>query len=385
MTAAAHKPRLMHIITAMTVGGAQTLLLDLLPELAADFDIQLVGLYPGRLSAEMRRRGIPVHELNHRRLFSPSTLHALIRLMRDFRPLIVHTQLGRADVYGRTAARLAGVPAIFSTSQNIDDWKKRPLFNALDNFTLRWARRLIAVSDEVRRFLVSRGVPENKITVVYNGVNIERKLALPVGFDRDAWRAQFGLTPANRLLTIIARLDEQKGHRFLIPAFARFAAARPHWRLLVVGDEGRINDEIKRLADACAPPGTVIFAGHRGDIPAVLASTDVFILPSLWEGHPLTLMEAMLWERPIIATRVGGIPEVIEHMTTGFLIEPGREEEIHGALVWMDDHPEQAAGMGRSAKRIALERCDVRRTADALRRLYREALADAARSAAPQP
>jgi glycosyltransferase involved in cell wall biosynthesis len=361
----------------MTVGGAQTLLIDLLPELARDFEIELACLYPGILREQIEDQGIRVHELNHKHLFSPATLWQLRSIMKSFRPHVVHTHLGRADLYGRTAARMLGVPVVITHSHNIDDWKKRPFFNALDNFTLRWAWREIAVSDEVRRFLIDRNVPEEKVLLCYNGVNIERKLTLPPDYDCTAWRRQLGIDPNDKVLTVIGRIDEQKGHRFLIPAFDRFVQNHPEWRLLIVGGEGRINAEIDRIADHARSRDRIIFAGHRGDIPQVLASTDVFILSSLWEGHPMTLMEAMLWARPIVVTRVGGIPEVIDHLNNGYLIDPGKEDEIITALEWIDAHPDEATAMGARAKESAMQQCDVRNTARFLRDLYREGLREA--------
>ncbi len=379
MTSRERKPRVLHVITALSIGGAQTFLLDLLPELSGEFEIRVLCLYPGLLRGEMEARGIPVTELAHRRLFSPGTLLAVMREMRAFAPDIVHTSLGRADVYGRTAARLLGIRGVFTHSQNIDDWKKLPLFNAIDNLTMRRMRAIFAVSNKVRDFLLERGVPEHKIVLCYNGARLEEKLRLPESYTREAFLAGFGFPPESRVLTIIARLDEQKGHRYLIPAFEKFAAARPRWRLLVVGGEGRINAEIESLARATTVADRIVFAGNRRDIPQILAATDIFTLPSLWEGLPLTLIEAMAWEKPVIATPVGGVPEAVVHGESAFLIEPGRPEEIVRALEWMVANPEAAQAMGRRARQIAFEKFHIRTAAQIVREQYLAALDEEAR------
>ncbi len=375
MTSSPRKPRVLHIITGLTVGGAQTFLLDLLPELATDYEIRVVGLYAGALRGEMEARGVPVTELSHRRLVSLPTWRALSRIVAEFRPEIVHTHLGRADVYGRLAARRNGVPVIFTHSQNIENWKKKPLFNWIDNRTMRWNRGIFAVSRRVREFLIERGVAREKITLCYNGLRLEEKLRLPADFSRAALLREFGFTEKDRILTIIARLDEQKGHRFLLPAFERFAAEAPEWRLLIVGGEGRRVGEIRALAARSAAASRIHFAGARRDIPSLLAATDVFILPSLWEGLPLTIVEAMLWERPIIATDVGGVSEAIEHRATGLLIPPGDPDAIFQALRWMRANPDEAAALGRRARATVFERFDIQRAAATIREQYERALA----------
>lgn len=375
MSTPTNKPRVLHVITGMTVGGAQTLLLDLLPVLAEDFEVELACLYPGILRGEMERLGIRVHELDHRHLFSPSTLRGLKKIMRQFRPQIVHTHLGRADLYGRVAARMTGGAAIFTHSHNIDDWKKRALFNALDNFTMRWNHTVYAVSDKVRDFLISRGAPAAKIKSLYNGINIESRRRRPAGFDRAVWRAQFGIGPDDKLLTHIGRQDIQKAHTRLIAGFDEFAARHPEWKLLCVGGEGRVKEEVAAAAaKAARASGRIIFAGHRRDIAEIMAATDVFILPSLWEGHPIVLLEAMANAKPIIATAVGGVPEMLEDGKSAILIPPDDVEKITGAMERMAANPAAAAEMGRQAREIVEARFDIRVMARAIAADYRAAL-----------
>lgn len=378
MNAPSAKPRVLHVITGMTAGGAQTFLLNLLPHLRDEFDLMVLALYPGVLRGEVEALGIPIVELDHRRLVSPRTYRQVAARMCAFGPDIVHTHLGRADIYGRLAARRLGVRAIVTHSQNIDDWKKRPLFNLIDNFTMRWNRRVFAVSEEVRRFLVSRGVREDKIRVIYNGIDVAEKRRLPAGFDRDAWRAQFGIGPGDRMLTHIGRQDLQKAHTRLIAGFDRFAAAHPEWRLLCVGGEGRAKELVAAAAARAGARDRIILAGHRRDIPEIMAATDVFILPSLWEGLPLVLLEAMANARPIIATRVGGVPEMLEHRTSAYLIPPSNVEKITEALDWMAAHPAEAAAMGEQARGIVEQRFDIRGIARQIADEYRAALRDSA-------
>jgi len=244
----------------------------------------------------------------------------MLRLIRSDPPQIVHTHLFKSDFHGRLAARMAGVPVVVSTLHNADDWAQRWPMGALYGATARFTDKLIAVSDEIRRFHIEKtGVPAGKVTVIENGVDIRRFKRIQAAGEKI--RAEYGISPASILFGIIGRLKPQKDHVTFLKAAAHVLRKTPSARFLVVGD-GPLRNELENLASELGVTPAVIFTGLRSDIPAVLAALDVLILSSRWEGLPVTLLEGMAAEKAVVATSVNGINGVAVPDVTALLVPP---------------------------------------------------------------
>ncbi|HXG05046.1 MAG TPA: glycosyltransferase, partial [Candidatus Binatia bacterium] len=298
---------IVHVVNSLGVGGTENGVVNLVNGLADRFRHTVVTLTPTITLAARLPAGTPVHTLDKRPGVDPRTIGRLAALLRRLRPDIVHSR-NWATFGAVVAARLAGVRTVVHGEHGRDAGDPDGLHPRR-----RWRRRLaplvsrfVTVSDDLRRWLVEHvGVPTAKVTRIYNGVDTSRF------FPADTpWGRPFGLDLHEPVVGTVGRLDPVKDHAGLIQAFGRLAGDHPGARLLIVGD-GPCRRELETLA-ASLTPGRVTFAGERGDVPELLRLMDVFALASLGEGISNTILEAMATGLPVVTTRVGGNPELVE-------------------------------------------------------------------------
>jgi glycosyltransferase involved in cell wall biosynthesis len=358
--AGAARIRVLHIITTLDPGGAENHLLSLVT--ATDhtrFDSSVIYLKGrGGLTPELERLGVPVQRVDVGRRYTPAGLLRLVRAIRLLRPDIVHTHLFRADLYGGLAARLAGVPAVVSTRHNDEDFLQHPLWRLLHRLISLCEDRIIAISDHVGRYTVEIGVDDpEKVQRIYYGLDPARFMrTLRTGVDvARAVRAELGVEPAHFLLGVVARLVPQKGHRYLLEALALAVPEEPSLRLLIAG-QGPLREQLEAQARRLGLDRHVIFAGWRSDVTNIMAALDLLVLPSLWEGFGLVLLEAMALQKPIVATRVSAIPEVVEDGVSGLLVPPADPAALAGAILRLARDRELGREMGRRGRLRLAER-----------------------------
>jgi len=324
--------RVAHVIKVVRAAGAERHLLTLLAGLRdRDIDARLMVLVePGNdmqsYADEAGARAIPVERLTIRRDLDPALFSRLRDRFRAFQPDVVHTHLLHADLYGIPAARWAGVPVVVSSRHNDDSFRRRFPIQQVNRLLWRMADAGIVISDALARFSVEvEGAPSSKIHRIYYGLEATKPL------DRGRARAALvsqALTQGEGeqdivLIGMACRLVEQKGVTYAIQAFARLAQQFPAAHLLVAG-EGALRAALEAEAAALGLNGRVHFLGWRGDMPTYMAALDLFLMPSLWEGFGLVLLEAMARVVPIIASRVSAIPEIVVDGETGLLV-PARD------------------------------------------------------------
>jgi glycosyltransferase involved in cell wall biosynthesis len=334
------------------------------------FEVTLCGLKspePGSLSLE--RQGIPVRHLGRGR-FDPRILTDLVRLARERRARILHVHGYAAADFGRLAARRVGAALVLH--EHFAD-PRMPAYQAVaDRALASLTDRAIAVSASTREFLVhQRHVPAARVRLIWNGAPLDE--FAPVSADKAAAvRRELGLPAEAVVIGSIGRLNEQKGHRYLIDAAARVLAAAPTARVLVVGD-GDLASPLREQARALGIADRVVFAGHRDDVPAVLGAVDVFCISSTYEGTPLTLFEAMAAGKAIVSTAVDGCREVLEDGLTGLLVPPRDADALAAALGRLVVDPGRRQALARAA-REASARYDIQRCVDDMQALYDEVL-----------
>jgi glycosyltransferase involved in cell wall biosynthesis len=340
------------------------------------FEVSLCGLKspePGSLSLE--RQGIPVRHLGRGR-FDPRILTDLVRLARERRARILHVHGYAAADFGRLAARRVGAALVLH--EHFAD-PRMPAYQAVaDRMLASLTDRAIAVSVSTREFLIhERHVPAARVRLIWNGAPLDE--FAPVSSDKAAAvRRELGLPAEAVVIGSIGRLNEQKGHRYLIEAAARVLANAPLARVLVVGD-GDLAGPLREQARALGIADRVVFAGHRDDVPALLGAVDVFCISSTYEGTPLTLFEAMAAGKAIVSTAVDGCREVLEDGLTGLLVPPRDADALAAALTRVVVEPARRESLARAA-REASARYDIRKCVDAMQALYDEVLRE--RSAA---
>lgn len=344
----ARRTRVVYLAHAFNVGGAEEMVLNLVRHLPGRFEPFVICINrAGPIGDEISATGVPFRVLG----LTPGVLrpYDVVRLrdvLLECEPAIVHTFLLTASLYGRLAAVLARVPIVVGTEVNIYQ-HKRPLHATAERWLMRWTDTVVASAGAVRDFYVDQVKAEPaKVEVIYNAVDWAQ---LQTTMTREETRAAVGIPADAPAAGIIARLTEQKAHRVLFEAMAQTSElANVH--LMVVGD-GELRDELRQLVDRLGLSSRVHFAGARRDLGNVLAAIDVFLMPSLWEGLPLSLVLAMGAGLPVIATAVAGIPEVVQDGVSGWLVSPGDVQGLGAAMarVFSDDRQRVRVGLAARA------------------------------------
>jgi glycosyltransferase involved in cell wall biosynthesis len=338
----------------------------------ARFDVSLCGLKQKEPASELlEREGVPVHHLGRGR-FDPRIVSDLVALARRRRARILHVHGYAAADFGRLAARLGGAALVLH--EHFADPRMPGYQGLADRVLAPFTDRAIAVSESTREFLVrERHVPARKVRLIWNGAPLGE--FAPVTPERAAaTRAELGLPERAPVVGSIARLSEQKGHRFLLDAAARVLAARKDVRFLIVGD-GDQWDALHEQARVLQIAERVVFAGHRTDVPALLGACDVFCISSTYEGTPLTLFEAMASGQAIVSTAVDGCRELLREGETGLLVPPRDAQALAAALLRALDDPALRARLSAAARAASAE-FDIARTVERIQDLYDEVLAE---------
>ena len=357
---------------AFAVGGAEEMVLNLVRHLPRRFEPVICCINKtGPIGDEIRKTGTPVAVLG----LTPGLLHpwhvaGIRRYLRQTKPAIVHTFLLTASLYGRLAAILEHVPIVIGTEVNIYE-RKRTHHIVAERMLMAGTDRVIVSANSVRDFYVGQVHADRaKIDVVYNAVDWK---SIEPTVSRAQMRASLGIDANATVAGVIARLTEQKGHRYLLEAMT--APGLSDLQLIVIGD-GDLRDALKSHAEAVGIANRVHFLGARRDLGNLLAAMDVFVMPSLWEGLPLSMILAMGAALPVIATAVAGIPEIVEHGRTGWLVPPANATALAAAFVEVCADRSRAAAVGAAARDFVLPRFGVDGYVNSVVGLYDRLLAE---------
>jgi glycosyltransferase involved in cell wall biosynthesis len=335
---AADRIRVVEVLATGSNGGAQEHLYSLLTRVdRSRFDISVVSLTSGSAVRKLQRAGIPVMVID-----DPDdaiAVGALSAHLASIRPDVVHNHMYRAELVGTRAAIALGEvglgrPYVVSTVHSSrvrtaeDREQLRRLTPQMD--------RLIAVSESIVAKLHDEGRTAVPIDLIYNGVDLQR-------YDHQepccTLRDEYGMEPGSQIVGVVARLEPEKGHPTLLEAWPAVLRSVPDAYLLVIG-EGSRREELEALSRRLRIAHRVVFTGRRDDVPAVTAALDVSVLPSYREAQGLSILEAMALARPVVASSVGGIPEMIEDGVTGLLVEPHDTDGLSRAISrLLVDHP----------------------------------------------
>ena len=301
-------------------------------------------------------------------------LFGLVRLMRTWRPAIVHTHTAKAGLLGRLAARAARVPTVVHTFhghvlRGYFSPPREALFRRLEGFLARAADALVAVSESVKRDLVElRVAPERKIRVIPLGLELA---ALAGTLPRGTLRGEAGIPDAAPLVGIVGRLVPIKDVPTFLAAAKRVRERRPDARFAVVGD-GEERTALEQQSAALGLTGALHFFGWRRDLAAVYGDLDVVVNASRNEGTPVALIEALAAARPVVATAVGGTPDLIGHDERGLLVPAGEPEALAAAVVDALEGSEAARRRALAGREHVLARHSSERLFHDMDALYRE-------------
>jgi glycosyltransferase involved in cell wall biosynthesis len=364
-------------------GGAQVVVKTLLEHLDRDrFHVTVAVGNTGYLTAAAEAYGAEVRVFPElRREISP--MHDGLAVARLFGFIkregfaLVHTHSTKAGLVGRIASRLAAAPVTVHTVHGLPfhdfngPWRNRA-YKLAERFAGRLSDCLICVSDKDKRLAVMEGlVPDERAVTIPPGVDLTR---YQPDVRDPAAREQLGIPSVGPVVGMIARLDAQKAPEDFVLAARQVLQRIPDATFLVVGD-GPLRGRLAELARTVCDPARVILAGARTDIPAVLSAIDVFVLPSLWEGLPVTILEAMAMAKPVVATSIPGTVEIVQHDVTGLLVPPRDPARLAEAIVALLSDRDRARAMGREGSRLVHDRFDAERMVARTEALYLQLLA----------
>ena len=270
-----------------------------------------------------RRRGISVRMVHCRGRADLRAVREIREYMAEDAVDLVHTHGYKADLYGYFAARKAEKPIVATCHNWLGGTRALDIYNRLDRMVLKKFNAIAAVSEGVRDRLLSSGVTNEKTRVIANGIDV-------AGFEHVERSAELR-GQAAKVIGVVARLDLQKGFACLLAAVRELSGTFKDFKVVIVG-EGPDRQAIEQAIANQGLQNTVVLLGQRADMPGIYAAMDAFVLPSLNEGLPMTVLEAMAASRPVIATRVGAIPRVIEDGKTGLLVNPGDAAGLRDAI-----------------------------------------------------
>nr|MBI3613030.1 glycosyltransferase [Nitrospirota bacterium] len=368
------KITVLNLVASTAMGGAEKVILSIAGAIdRTAFDCRyclFVDLRrpPPELYEMLRSGKNELSTVEIRRPIEAGQLRQLFAVVRKNRPQVLHTHGYRSDFFGLIVARWMGIPTVSTVHGWTSATPRLRAYEACHRKYLRYFDKVITVSQAIQQTLLESGVPATKLVRLNNAINVG---AYPEGPDGDWFRRELAVGSGTKLIGTIGRLSVEKGLDYFLRAGARIIARDPSVKLVVVG-EGPQQKELKALADALGIAASVIFCGYRRDVERIYPALDMFVLPSLTEGIPMALLEAMAFSRPVIASRVGGVPEIIEDGVTGLLVSPKDLEQLTERMWRLLCSPEAGAEMGRRARKCVESRFDTRAWIKTIEGIYRE-------------
>lgn len=357
----------MQMVDVTGRGGAEKAMVDLALRLdPGRYNVSVCATRSaGNYQPLLDSAGIPTFVQNRRNRWDLRGWVSLVALLRRQRIHILHTHLFGSNTLGRVLGRLAHVPVLIAHEHGSTI---APHEARIDNLLYRLSDRILVPSGASKRLIMqTEGIPARRLSVLYNGVD---STAFATGTDSACVRRELGLPDDAMLVGTVGRLSQEKGGvDLLIRAMSHLQRDNPRLRLIVVGD-GLLRPGLEKLSAEI--DAGVLFTGTRNDVPRLLGAMDIFVLPSLKEAMPVALLEAMAAGLPVVATNVGGIPEIVRSGETGILIPPGDEESLRSALAEIIADPAGRRALGEAGRAHVQAHFSVDAMVHRVERLYEE-------------
>lgn len=370
------KVRVRHVLSNPEVGGVEQFLARCVPRFDRErFDARVINLRDesdcyrlwGESGAPFIRQRTPGKLLL-------GSVPALARLLRRERADVVELYGLRANVIGRLAAALAGVPIVLGGVTSTDDWRRWPHVR-LDRATAWAVTGWLANSHASKRRLVERERhPADRVRVIHDGVDVQAWRRRPDGEARRRLRRQLGCSDETVLVATVANIRPAKGYPHLVEAVPLVTAARSDCRFVCAGLD-MMGGAVQRRARELGVEGSIVFTGPRADVRDLYEAADIALLPSVYEGFGLSLAEAMALELPVVATEVGGIPELVQDGRTGLLVPPADPAALARAVLRLAARPELRRWLGMGGRERVARLFSLDRAVEERQRYYLEELA----------
>jgi len=368
-------PKVLIVDLSKNYGGSSSRVLSLMAR-ANPGMIALAGLSSGAVTRQAIQLGLPVHVVASHKA-DPRLLFHLVRIIREEGYNLLDSQ----NIQSKFWASLAALLTRTSLVSTLNSWyanehgkasRKGQVYTWLELLTNQSLDLYITVSEKDRQSLLKAGLPEDQVELIYNAVDVN-PAAVPG--DSEWLRKKFALSPDSIICTAVGRLVPVKGYDVLIAAVQKIASRVPQLQCLIVG-EGEREDELCRQIQGAGLGDKIHLVGYldRQDALSILKSTDIFVMPSRYEGTPIALLEAAALARPILASSTGGIPELVRHEEHAFLVPPGNPSALAEGLLKLTQDRGYADILGKNAQQRIQRKFDLETQAKATWQAYQKAL-----------
>lgn len=364
-----------HVAMGDLWAGAEVQLLSLMRYLSRlpGFEWSVILFNEGRLAEELRKLPVSLTIISERAFSPVGIAYRLGKTFRHIRPDIVHTHKYKDSFIGALVARSVGIPYVVRVIHGLPEpFKglnnaKMVGYTLADRVITDWlVDRVVAVSSDIEQVLTSR-YGSKRVLCIHNGVDLE---AVRVTTQRAALRRKWYIAEGAVVIGTVGRLVPVKGHAILMEATRILRASMHNVTLVLVGD-GPLRYDLEASAKRLGVANAIVFAGHQDEAYDFMNMMDIFVLPSLHEGIPMVVLEALALQRPVVATRVGGIPEVIAHDLSGKLVNAGDAAELALALQELIERPEKARALGVAGRRQVEQEFSANTMAERTATMYR--------------
>jgi glycosyltransferase involved in cell wall biosynthesis len=378
--------RVLQLISSSGFYGADNVLIELSKQLRYTFFQPIMGVFKNvqsphlEVAQEAKQCNFPVEIFPCKGRLDFRTILQIRRFLGKQKIDIIHSHGYKSNLYALAASLGTNLPKVTTCHNWLGDDPKMKFYARLDKFFLNQFDRVIGVSDTVTQDILTHNISPNKVLTIYNGINVDSFTSQKKP-DTDAIRKELGINNKCRVIGTVGRLSEEKGHSYLLKAAETVLQEYPKVVFLIVGDgplrqhlEDRSSQLTEIYASTTCAKGAFIFAGVRKDMPAIYSLMDVFVLPSLTEGLPMVLLEAMASKKPVVATSVGAVPNVIEDGHSGLLVRPGDVNDLSQAIKHLLAHPEKASQLAEHARQKVKEQFSSQKMAQRYVGVYQNVL-----------
>lgn len=298
---------------------------------------------------EAIKRGIQFVTLKETFRFDPSSIWQVYKIIREQKIDMIQSHGYKPDTIAFILKMFTGLPWLaFVHGWTAEDTKVR-LYNKLDGYLLRYPDKIVSVSDSYRNRLIAMGIPAAKIVTIHNALDPKEHIT-----PYQDVRKKLGFSKDNFVIGVIGRLSSEKGQRVFLDAFKEIIVSVPDVKVLIIGD-GPDMGSLKKHSCSSGFNGSVKFLGYQADILPFYKAIDLLVIPSFSEGLPNVMLEAMYYEKPVVATSVGGIPEVITHNKNGVLVNPGDSKSLAREIISLLLDKERMVSLAKNGKEIILK------------------------------
>ncbi len=377
-----HGKKVIWIIDGLGHGGAEQLTGTIISHLRNKFHVRVCALQvreDNPIAAQLESIGVPVDFVSIPRLRTLSNIPSLVTYLRKHSPDLVHTQLQFSDILGSIAAKILNIPTVSTQHviEPLDAFNTAKMRQSLNWFCLKYiSKTVIAVSEQTRQYIITQGkIDPSKVITIHNGIEVDKFNSISKE-KSNSIREKHLISPKDKLILSVAVLRKQKGIQYMISALPEILKSVPNLKYLVVGD-GSYYSQLSKIVEEKKVQKSIIFAGHQPNVPEYMAASDIFVLPTEIDAFPTVLMETLAAKCPSVASNVGGVPEIIEHETTGLLVPPQNPEALSTSCLRLLQNPELANAIAENGYKAVTEKFDISVQINNLEKLYLDILNDA--------